>query len=456
MGEKRSEDKMRGRRIASKLWQGRPVPRAGQAARLRCGTAVGRRSSLGVAAGVAGRVAGTFLLLLALAGCAGDKPKSSCADCHAGISPKLVADFSRSKMSHKFSCEKCHGISHQGKDDVDKAILPTVWTCRNCHEKQAEQYLEGKHALAHAAIDALPFTHMQPESFVAGQKGCGGCHSMGMLQPSDRERADRKYYRYGMDCRNCHGRHAFSKAEASEPEACMTCHMGFDHPQWEMWSSSKHGVAYIVNRQIAPEKRNRAPKCQTCHMPEGNHRVYSAWGFLGLRLPEEDAAWESDRQTILKGLGVLDPAGNPTERLDLVKRLKMARLSREAFAAERERFVKVCNQCHTPAFVAANFQNADKMLRNADALFAEAIEIVAGLKGEGLLPGGPGYPDLLSLYEVESRAETVLFDMFMDHRMKTFQAGFHMNPDYATWYGYAKLKKDLVEIRELAEALRGE
>ncbi len=26
-----------------------------------------------------------------------------------------------------------------------------------------------------------------------------------------------------------------------EPQACQTCHTGFDHPQWEMYSSSKHG-----------------------------------------------------------------------------------------------------------------------------------------------------------------------------------------------------------------------
>lgn len=398
----------------------------------------------------------TLLLTLALAGCSKGPGKSSCIDCHKRISPKMVADFSRSKMSKKFSCEKCHGVSHRNENDVSKVMLPTVWTCRNCHEKQAEQYLTGKHALAFEAIDALPFTHMQPASFVAGQKGCGGCHSMGLLTPADRETKERKYYRYGMDCRNCHGRHAFSKAEAAEPEACMTCHMGFDHPQWEMWSSSKHGVTYLLNRQISPENKDRAPKCQTCHMPGGDHRVFSAWGFLGVRLPEADRTWAKDRSTILKGLGVLDAAGKPTDRLELVKKLKMARLSKEAFDAERQRFVGVCNQCHTPAFVTANFINADRMLKNADTLFAEAIEIVAGLKGEGLIGDGPGYPDLLSLYEVDTRIETVLFDMFMDHRTKAFQAGFHMNPDYATWYGYAGLKKDLVEIKEIAKSLRDE
>jgi len=38
--------------------------------------------------------------------------------------------------------------------------------------------------------------------------------------------------------------------------------------------------------------------------------------------------------------------------------------------------------------------------------------------------------------------------------MKTFQGAFHLNYDYSTWYGYAKLKKDLTEIKELAAEMR--
>jgi len=29
-----------------------------------------------------------------------------------------------------------------------------------------------------------------------------------------------------------------------------------------------------------------------------------------------------------------------------------------------------------------------------------------------------------------------------------------MNYDYSTWYGYAKMKKDLTEIRELSKEMR--
>ncbi|MBI4775183.1 MAG: cytochrome c3 family protein [Deltaproteobacteria bacterium] len=379
---------------------------------------------------------------------------SPCETCHEKIAPKQAKDFNRSKMAEKLDCSDCHGLEHLDSDDVDKAKLPTFETCRTCHKARVEQYLDGKHALGLAAMQAMPYTHAQPKVFIEGQKGCGGCHALGVKSDESR-----RYYPYGMDCQSCHTRHAFSKKEALQPEACLPCHMGFDHAQWEMWSGSKHGVTYLTNRAMGSENLERAPTCQTCHMPEGNHRVFSAWGFLGVRLPEEDEGWLADRITILKGLGVLDPSGNPTPRLDLVKRIKLARLTKEEFEAERNRYARVCAECHSAGFYQENIQNGDVMLREADRLFAEAIHIVGSLYQDGIIPMREGYfayPDLLSFYEVNTKIELILYEMFMDHRMKTFQSSFHMNPDFATWYGFAKMKKDLKEIRELAPKMRME
>ena len=383
---------------------------------------------------------------------------SKCEICHAKISPKMVQDFNSGKMSKTMTCETCHGKAHTNEKDVAKAQLPTIATCQVCHPAQAAQYIDGKHVLGQVALDAMPRTHQQPKAFMAGQKGCGGCHTLGLVDAKGRETEARKYYKYGMDCQSCHTRHAFSKAEANEPEACQTCHMGFDHPQWEMWSGSKHGVTYLTNRTINPEAKNRVPKCQTCHMPNGNHRVMSAWGFLAVRLPEADAEWMGYRATILKGLGVLDPSGKPTARLDVVKAGKVARLTKEEFDKERGKFVAICQQCHSPNFVKENFKNADQMGKESDKLFSEAISIVGDLYEKGIIKqklGQPfAYPDLLTFYDVDTKIEETLYEMFMDHRMKTFQGSFHMNPDYTTWYGYAKMKKDLVEIREMASDMQ--
>lgn len=378
---------------------------------------------------------------------------SACEDCHQKISPGMVKDFNRGKKAKFMTCEACHGSNHTSAKDVEKAELPTIATCQACHPKQAGQYLSGKHALGTIAMNAMPFTHRQPDAFIKGQKGCGGCHTLGLTDASKRKTEARKYYAYGMDCQNCHTRHAFSKAEAQEPEACQTCHMGFDHPQWEMWSGSKHGTAYRTARLNDPANKDRAPTCQTCHMPDGDHRVFSAWGFLGVRLPEPDKEWMGYRATILKGLGVLDPAGKPTARLGVVKAGKVARLTKESFDAERRRYTAICSKCHTPNFVHQNMKNADLMLKEADKIMAEAIEIVAGLYKAGLIKKRkdyPAYPDLLAFYDVNTKVEEELYSMFMDYRMKTFQGAFHNNPDYTTWYGYAKMKKGLVAIKEEA------
>lgn len=90
---------------------------------------------------------------------------------------------------------------------------------------------------------------------------------------------------------------------------------GFRPPQWEMWTTSKHGTIW----QIEGPKGKRAPTYQTCHRQGGDHGVITSSGFLALRLPEDDKDWLNDRVTILQALGVLDEKGNPTARLDVVK-----------------------------------------------------------------------------------------------------------------------------------------
>ena len=263
--------------------------------------------------------------------------ESDCETCHAQVTPMIVKDFNRGVMAETMGCTDCHGDGHTTMDDAANAELPTIATCQPCHEEQSAQYLAGKHAKGLLAVQALPFSHGQPDAYVAGQRGCGGCHTLGLVTQDDRKTPAREYYKYWMDCQNCHTRHSFSVAEAREPEACPTCHQGFDHPQWEMWSTSKHGVAYLLDRDA-----HRGPTCQDCHMPEGDHRVRTPWGFLGVRLPEEDGEWMGYRATILKGLGVLDAEGQPTALLEVVKAGDMARLDAETFAAERKRITDAC------------------------------------------------------------------------------------------------------------------
>jgi hypothetical protein len=395
----------------------------------------------------------------------------ACVKCHAskGITGSAIRDW---QLSRHFvvgvGCAQCHIPAKEAAPAIlssstaceDRRVRRGVSprNCSVCHAQQFEQFSTGKHSVAWVAMTSMPTTAEQPHAIIEGEKGCGGCHRIGRDEGK---------------CDSCHTRHRFAAAEARRPEACQTCHMGFDHPQWEMYSTSKHGSIYAVegarwdwnldladwfkNPDQALPTRPRTPVCSTCHMPNGDHAVRTAWGFLALRLPEKDPEWLQYRQKILIALGVLTPEGQPTARLDVVKVGKVARLTAEEWQAERDRMIGVCTSCHARSFAQQNLEAADSIIKESDKLVAEAIDLVEGLYKDGILErptDRPPVPDLLRFYEVKYPIEQKLYVMFLEHRMRTFQGAFHMNPDYQHWYGWAEMKRDLAEIREEATQLR--
>lgn len=44
--------------------------------------------------------------------------------------------------------------------------------------------------------------------------------------------------------------------------------------------------------------------------------------------------------------------------------------------------------------------------------------------------------------------------MHLKHRMRAFQGTFHMNPDYALWYGWSEMVQDLTDIKDMAKEMR--
>ena len=384
-----------------------------------------------------------------------------CIDCHKNVTPSIVTDWQLSKHNqNKIDCSECHGDQHKSSQDVSKVKIPTPETCENCHEAQVKQFKAGKHAIAWAAMKAMPTAHWQPMALMEGMKGCGGCHKIGLKTEAEIKGLKKSGAGFGIaSCDACHTRHTFSVQEAKQPQACQTCHMGFDHPQWEMYSGSKHGVRYLLKQNKTLPETVSAPTCQTCHMQGGNHAVLTAWGFLAVRLPmPEDKQWAADRATILQALGVLDPNGKPTVRLDVVKAANVARLTQEDWQKERDKMIKTCNQCHSVNFAKAELAKGDQMIKEADHLMAEAIRTVAGLYKDGILKKPKNYaypfPDLLTFHDASTVIEQKLFVMFLEHRMRAFQGTFHANPDYALWYGWSKMQRDLTEIKEMAAEMR--
>lgn len=385
----------------------------------------------------------------------------NCIECHSKATPQIVSDWKTSKHSQNdVDCTVCHGEDHKSEADVAKVKLPTPETCSTCHETQVTQFKKGKHSVSWASMNAMPTTHALPIALTQGMKGCGGCHKVGLKSEEEikKLKADGSMFGHA-SCDACHTRHTFSKAEAQQPQACQTCHQGFDHPQWEMYSGSKHGVRYMLKQTGVLPANAAAPTCQTCHMPEGNHEVRTAWGFLAVRLPmPEDKQWTDDRVTVLQGLGVLDPEGKPTKLVDVVKAADVARLSQEDWQRERDKMIKVCSDCHSENYVKSELQKGDDLIREADHLMAEAIKVVAGLYKDKIIPKPAAYPFdypmLLTFHDAPTAIEQKLFVMFLEHRMRTFQGAFHNNPDYSLWYGWSEMKRDLQEIKEKAEEMR--
>lgn len=194
-------------------------------------------------------------------------------------------------------------------------------------------------------------------------------------------------------------------------------------------------------------------------MQEGDHEVRTAWGFLAVRLPlPADSQWAADQVTILQALGVLDPQGKPTGRLDAVKAADVARLTQEDFDRERNKMISACGKCHSESFVKGELGKGDDLIREADHLLAQAIREIASLYADGILAKPAGYasafPDLLTFHDAPTSIEQRLFTMHLEHRMRAFQGAFHNNPDYSLWYGWSEMVRDLTEIREQAAELR--
>ncbi len=434
---------------------------------------------------------------------------NSCIECHVSETPGIVRQHMTSKMGNPTNaadyvgCNDCHGDLHNESDDFKLAEMPTPKTCIKCHKDQVQQFKSGKHNLAWYGMKTQAAWHHQPASIVKqGYRGCSGCHKLGekgllgikegnpgaLKSDGGKEAAE---YRYGnAQCDACHTRHNFSKAEAQNPRACSNCHMGFDHPQWEMWISSKHGIGYLSNEGPG---HGGYPKCQTCHMNGGNHEVRTPWGFLGLRIPtkknvlalidvapalkepltklaavlptgkyidlDDDPQWVFDRAIILQAAGILDASLQPTQRfVDAVVQAEVARAP-EAFNKARKRMKSICSNCHSKSYVNDFFMNSDDVLKRVDHVFAKGVQVVQGLYKDGILQKPEGWeygPDLLMYYDTKTAIEQELFMIVLEYKQRAFQGAFHASNDYMHWYGWAPLNRAVNEIIEEGKKLRFE
>ena len=98
------------------------------------------------------------------------------------------------------------------------------------------------------------------------------------------------------------------------------------------------------------------------------------------------------------------------------------------------------------------------MIKETDLLTTKSIRTVAGLYNDGAIEKPESYahslPQLLKFHDALTSIEQKLFVMSLKQRMRTFQGTFHSNPDYALWYGWSEMVRDVTEIEEAVEQMR--
>jgi hydroxylamine dehydrogenase len=411
--------------------------------------------------------------------------EKTCAECHRKVNPTIVMQYSESAMGKagkqnprvafpgtQMTCAACHGTDHD-QIMATKGRVPEA-TCGACHQEiYKEHVLDAGHSYGPGpgglGINwernvGVPHYKQMPRKVM--EIGCDPCHAQAGATDAKYWSDEQKKYidtsslpiRNG--CMACHTRHSFNLEEARKPEACYTCHMGPDHPNYEAYMSSKHGSIYVARGKDwdfkAPlaEARWDTPTCAYCHM------LYVAAD--GTR-----ASSHNMTRKIIWGMGVQAATGQ----------LKDLTLGPEAHA-KRNEMIKVCITCHSEDKAREYLETADAHKLSGDALVVEARDILAGLYRDklirpshaqlsaGLLPG-PRYtaielPDGLafhsptSLYFDVTPIEREYFDMFFFSALKSYKGAFHMSPDYGWWYGYADVLGHLATIRNEAERLRSD
>ena len=200
---------------------------------------------------------------------------ADCVDCHRVKSPGIVGQWELSEHAASgIGCVQCHTAKEGDVDGYDHegAFIATIVTpgdCGECHEKETAEFEASHHANAGEILGSLDnvlaevvegFTRFDAEGNKvepsAAVSGCLQCHGSEIKVLADGKLDPATWPNTGIgrinpdgsrgSCSACHLRHNFSRAQARAPENCGRCHLGPDHPQMEVYTESKHGIAFAA------------------------------------------------------------------------------------------------------------------------------------------------------------------------------------------------------------------
>ncbi len=363
----------------------------------------------------------------------------SCVTCHRQTTAGIVEQYSHSSMAAaNVTCRNCHevdakypgAVAHEGTFVLN---APTPAKCQSCHGAEVAQFSQSRHSLpAYAAmvgVDGLPPELVAqykviPEAeegpnqlrqalfSIEGPKitplACETCHSVGKPQLDNSVG----------ECQKCHLRHEFSLAQARKPETCNNCHIGPDHPQWEIYQESPHGIAYQTSGDTWSWDAEPgtltvndfpAPTCATCH--------FSGFGASGTTHDVGDRlTWYLFSATSTRRIGWQD---------------------------NLMRMQNVCRACHNENFITDFYAQADTLTEQVNTLVAEGNQIVKPLRDQKLLSDAP----------FDEPIEFKQFELW-HHWGRTAKFGAWMQgADYTQWHGAYEMLKDSVELREMVANL---
>ncbi len=360
-----------------------------------------------------------------------------CVVCHTRNTPGIVQQYGHSSMAAaEVTCRDCHEVdaNYPGAIEHEETYVlnePTTAMCQTCHENEVAQFNQSRHALpsyvAYAGQDALTPELLEmyqsiPEGGYSDDKvrarnsihaiegpaitkfACESCHDVG--KPA----ADGSVGQ----CQECHQRHEFSLEQARKPETCNACHIGPDHPQWEIYQESPHGIAYAVNGhtwdwEAEPGTLDPtnfpAPTCATCHL--SGFGPTATTHDVGDRLTWNLAAPISDR--------------------------------RPAWQDNMIRMQGVCSECHNSNFIDTFYTDADKAVEQVNAWVIESDEIIQPLKDN----------DLLTAQPFDEPIDFVYFNLW-HHWGRTAKFGTWMQgADYVQWHGAYEILHERAELIEI-------
>ncbi|MFH1663144.1 MAG: multiheme c-type cytochrome [Chloroflexota bacterium] len=359
-----------------------------------------------------------------------------CVLCHSIYTPGIVEQFGYSTMAATGNtCRDCHEVAedYPGAEEHNGAFRlsqPTPAICESCHATEVSQFYQSRHALpAYVAMEGtgdlspehLAMYESIPEGGFAPDKernalyilegeaitrfACESCHNIGQPQ------ADGSVGQ----CQDCHQRHSFSLEQVRRPETCNACHIGPDHPQWEIYQESGHGIAYATDghnwnwdadMDVLTVSDMPAATCATCHVSAfGDNPVTHDTGdrltwYLFASVSERRLDWQQN-QALMQG---------------------------------------ICQECHSSGFITDFYTDADKAVEAVNAWVVESKAIIADLKEKGLLTAAP----------FDEPIDFVEFNLWHHWGRTTKFGAWMQRPDYVQWHGAYEILHDLAELKALA------